>query len=235
MSCNCNGNNYNNNIEYDNFMSNGNSIDFNIDGCESEIKANIMVGMSSDSIRLWGQVISCDGHPVSNALLKLIRVIPGSCGCEYQGVAHTVSDCNGFYQFDLDADDNCANYKVLVGKSSTGCERVVNTLGNCSPYNNSNDNSCDNNQPYPCYGQQSGCQNNCEQCGCEQSYREEKNCGQSDCGQSRCGQSSCGQSSCGQSRCGQSSCGQSSCGQSRCGQSRCGQNCGCNRCCRRCC
>ncbi len=114
-------------------MINGNSIDISPQGCESEIKADVMVS-EFNSVRLWGQIINCHGEPVSYALLKLVKVVTDCHGkCVYQGIAHTLSDCHGFYQFDLCVDDPCVKYKVLVNKSATGPKRVVKCgLGNCN-------------------------------------------------------------------------------------------------------
>ncbi len=114
-------------------MINGNSIDIAPQGCDSEIKADIVVS-EFNSVRLWGQIVNCNGEAVSNALLKLVKIVVDCNGkCLYQGIAHTVSDCNGFYQFDLCVDDPCAKYKVLVNKSATGTERVIeDNTGNCN-------------------------------------------------------------------------------------------------------
>ncbi len=113
-------------------MINGNSIDITPQGCDSEIKADIVVS-EFNSVRLWGQVLNCHGEPVSSALLKLVKVVPDCNGkCILQGIAHSVSDCQGFYQFDLCVDDPCAKYKVLVNKSAVGTERIIeNDGGNC--------------------------------------------------------------------------------------------------------
>ncbi len=113
-------------------MINGNSIDVMPQGCDSEIKADIVVS-EFNSVRLWGQIVNCRGEAVPNALLKLIKIVTDCEGkCLYQGIAHTVSDCNGFYQFDLCVDDPCAKYKVLVNKSATGTERIIeDNTGNC--------------------------------------------------------------------------------------------------------
>ncbi len=123
---------YNMNNYCDLSMINGNSIDIALQGCDSEIKADIVVS-EFNSVRLWGQILNCDGEAVSNALLKLVKIVIDCNGkCLYQGIAHTVSDCNGFYQFDLCADDPCAKYKVLVNKSATGTERIIeDNTGNC--------------------------------------------------------------------------------------------------------
>lgn len=113
-------------------MINGNSIDIIPKNCDTEIKADIMV-TEFNSVRLWGQIINCYGQPVPNALLKLVRVEKDCQGkCVYQGIAHSVSDCNGFYQFDLCVDDNTIQYKVLVNKSAIGTERIIEANGgNC--------------------------------------------------------------------------------------------------------
>ncbi len=111
----------------------GNSIDIDPQGDESEIKADIVVS-EYRSVRLWGRVINCYGAPVANALIKLVRVrFSGDCGYIYEGIAHTVSDCQGFYQFDLCTDDCDVKYKILVNKSTVGTERViVPNGGNCN-------------------------------------------------------------------------------------------------------
>ncbi len=114
-------------------MINGNSIDIKPQGCDSEIKADIVVS-EYNSVRLWGQVVNCCGEPVANALLKLVKVVY-DCNerCMYQGIAHSVSDCHGFYQFDLCVDDPSVKYKVLVNKSAVGTERIIETAGgNCN-------------------------------------------------------------------------------------------------------
>ncbi|MEG2295357.1 MAG: hypothetical protein RSB96_01255 [Oscillospiraceae bacterium] len=114
-------------------MIDGNSIDIILNGCDSEIKADIHV-REFQSIRLWGQIKGCNGKPVPYALLKLVRVIKKPCGdCEYQGVSHSISDCQGFYQFDLCAKDKNAKYKILVSKAVIGRERIISTNdGNCN-------------------------------------------------------------------------------------------------------
>lgn len=123
----------NNNCEFS--MINGNSIDVKPQKGDSEIKADIVVS-EFNSVRIWGQIVNCNGQPVPNALIKLIRVANDDCDkdiCSYQGIAHTVSDCQGFYQFDINADSSIEKFKILVGKSATGTERVINpNNGNCS-------------------------------------------------------------------------------------------------------
>ena len=123
--CNCDGS-----------VVSGNSLDLDINYCESEIRADVVVSEYS-SVRLWGRIVNCDGKPVPNALVKLLRV---ECDCKkvyYTGIAHTVSDCDGFYQFEIcnyNEHENNVSYKVLVSKAAYGAERVVNISGgNCDP------------------------------------------------------------------------------------------------------
>ena len=117
----------------------GNSIDIKLTGEDiAEIRADVVVATSGvDSkcnvIRLWGQIKDCNGTPIPNALLKLIKVICTHTSEYYEGIAHTVSDCNGFYQFDLCYCDGNECYKVLVNKAYTGAEQIIETnTGICS-------------------------------------------------------------------------------------------------------
>lgn len=121
----------------------GNSLDVDIDDCNSEIRADVVVKKTSPSVRLWGQIKDCDGYPISNALIKLVKVIICHGSYKYEGIAHTVSDCNGFYQFDLCSSDCRDNtYKVIVGKSIVSNEKVVDYEGNCDVCSNCD--ICDN-------------------------------------------------------------------------------------------
>lgn len=111
----------------------GNSIDIDIDPghCHSEIRTDVMVSEFT-SVRLWGQIINCKGLPVPNALVKLVKILGSDCGKDYEGIAHTTSDCEGFYQFDIYSDEH-AWYKILVGKSNTGKEIIISSSTHNSP------------------------------------------------------------------------------------------------------
>lgn len=145
----------------------GNSVDIVVNKCDSEIKADIVVS-EFNSIRVWGQIKNCYGNPVSNALIKLIKVIKTCNGCKYEGVAHTISDCNGFYQFDICEDTSSNCYKILVGKSATGTERIVND-NNCNPCCKQC-NPCSESSPKPMHETQSNnfcCDyTSCDDCTC---------------------------------------------------------------------
>lgn len=105
----------------------GNSIEINIDpsSCASEIRADVTVSQFA-SVRLWGQIVNCNNEPVANALVKLVKITCKGESKDYIGIAHTTSNCQGFYQFDVCSDEN-AWYKVLVGKSTTGKEIIVSS------------------------------------------------------------------------------------------------------------
>lgn len=111
----------------------GNSIDIDIDPChcQSEIRTDVMVSEFT-SVRLWGQIINANGIPVPNALVKLVKISGVDCVKNYEGIAHTTSDCEGFYQFDIYSDEH-AWYKILVGKSNTGKEIIVSSSTHNSP------------------------------------------------------------------------------------------------------
>lgn len=112
----------------------GNSIDINMNSfCNAaEIKADIKVEEHC-SKRIWGQVVNCYGEPISNVLVKLLKV-ENKCGYQkYVGVAHTVSDCEGFYQFDVCKNEYHECYKIIVNKVITGEEITIDTKGgNCN-------------------------------------------------------------------------------------------------------
>ena len=132
QGCNCNGNgngnggNGNGGNECDEYLRQyvvGNSVDFDIEECDSEIKADITVG-HRETVRVWGQIRDCEGNPVPYAYLKLIKNGPNGS----EGIAHTITDCNGYYQFDIcKCTDGTSNFSILVGKAATGRERVVST------------------------------------------------------------------------------------------------------------
>lgn len=133
-----------NNCEY----STSNSLDIQVKKNDCEIRADLMLGKPSDTVRLWGQIKDHYGNPVGNTLVKLLRVT-NNCGkLEYEGIAHTISDCEGFYQFELEPLHQDCRYKILVGKAATGKERVLDSKGNCPPYHDDNHGPCNPCDPY---------------------------------------------------------------------------------------
>lgn len=182
---------YNNNGSYDcNCNSNynivsGNSLDLDVNYCESEIRADVVVS-EYNSVRLWGRIVNCDNQPIANALIKLLKV--ECCGehVKYTGISHTVSDCDGFYQFELcsscddDNEHNC--YKLLVSKAAYGPERIIPTTGgNCNPCDGSDGYPFDPCKEYPPIitpenevGNGGHCCDEQSNCGCGSYYKKSK-------------------------------------------------------------
>ena len=130
----------NNNCTYssESTIITGNSLDLDVNYCESEIRADVVVS-EFNSVRLWGQVLNCDGIPIPNALVKLLKVECCGKNINYKGIAHTISDCEGFYQFELcgNGDENDC-YKLLVSKAAYGPERIIpiSPKDTCNPCEN---------------------------------------------------------------------------------------------------
>jgi len=103
----------------------------NIKVCE--IKADIEVNRRK-TVRLWGQVKDCNGIPVRCALVKLVREITLGKYSRYIGIAHTITDCLGFYQFEIGIPegDEKPKYRVIAGKAATGKEIEIKDL-ECDP------------------------------------------------------------------------------------------------------
>ncbi|MGL5086179.1 MAG: hypothetical protein ACRC68_10780 [Clostridium sp.] len=111
----------------------GNAIEVQIQKDDCEVRADVVVGKSR-GIRLWGQIRDCDGYPIDNALVKLVKVTHYYGKVGVQGIAHTMTDCTGFYQFEIKACEDGVSYRVLVHKASEGKERVVSeTAMICNP------------------------------------------------------------------------------------------------------
>lgn len=133
----------------DNITVVGNSVNFSVGSNDSEIKADIIVGYRN-SVRVWGQVKDCNGQAIGCAYVKLVKMTKHGL----VGIAHTISDCLGFYQFDICPCTDGCDFTVIVGKAATGSERVV-TSGfrglNCNPSNGTS----------PCNDSCGPCENPC--------------------------------------------------------------------------
>ena len=105
----------------------GNSIDLEVNSDDCEIKADILVSRTK-SVRIWGQIKDCNNCAVEHALVKLLKITE----CQLYGLAHTVTDCLGFYQFEVPSCDTPIKYKIIVGKAAKGKERVVMNDENCT-------------------------------------------------------------------------------------------------------
>lgn len=110
----------------------GNNIDIDVTSQDCEIHADVLVKKLPPSVRLWGQIKDCQGKPMSNCLLKLVKVVEKCEKMEYYGVAHTISDCDGFYQFEVPKHHYPCRYKIIVNKSAKGQERKIDDAGSCA-------------------------------------------------------------------------------------------------------
>ncbi len=116
----------------------GNTLTIDTDCDASEIKADIKVS-EFETLRVWGQVLNCNNQPVQNALVKLVKVVKHCGQVKLEGVAHTITDCNGFYQFDICKKDKHHKFKILVSKAATGEEFVIDNIdGECNSCNEHN-------------------------------------------------------------------------------------------------
>lgn len=115
----------------------GNAIDVELRPNDCEVRADVVVGRER-CVRLWGQIKDCEGKPVKDALVKLLKPIWRFGKIEFIGVAHTMTDCLGFYQFDICPDEESTKFRVIVSKAVKGNERVIATGGGkCNPCDDS--------------------------------------------------------------------------------------------------
>ena len=123
----------------------GNAIDVEVRPKDCEIRADVVVAKER-CVRLWGQIKDCEGKPVKDALVKLLKPIWKYGKMEFVGVAHTMTDCLGFYQFDLCPDEENTKFRVIVGKATKGNERIITTGSICNPCKDMEDSGkpCDN-------------------------------------------------------------------------------------------
>lgn len=99
-----------------------------------EIKVDMEVEKRR-TVRIWGQIKDCKGKPVRCAMVKLIREVVDCGKKKYVGVAHGVTDCLGFYQFDICVPEHCQSsekYRVIASKQATG-EEVEMSDSECNP------------------------------------------------------------------------------------------------------
>ncbi len=109
----------------------GNVVEVDVKKDDCEIRSDIQVDRRN-TVRLWGQVKDCNNYPVKCALVKLVKIVYKNNVPCFEGVAHTVTDCMGFYQFDICSPYKEEKFKVIVSKPAIGRERKVNNE-KCNP------------------------------------------------------------------------------------------------------
>lgn len=94
----------------------GKTIDIDIKHSDCDIRLDLIVEKKK-LCKLWGQVKDKDGNFIDGALVSLLKP-QYVCGkIEYFPVATTISDCSGFYQFEIDQLEKGLKYKVTVSKN----------------------------------------------------------------------------------------------------------------------
>jgi hypothetical protein len=83
---------------------------------ECEVRKDMMI-KKRECVRIWGQVKDYRGCPVEGALVKLVKQVRKGPKCWLVGIGHTLTDCKGFYQFDLCRKEEGCTYRIIAGKA----------------------------------------------------------------------------------------------------------------------
>lgn len=108
----------------------GNTIKVDVGDEDCEIRADIAVERRK-TVRIWGQVVDLYGEPIREALVKLIKFKCSDGKAKLISIAHTVTDCKGFYQFEVCGKKKKNSYLIVAGKASVGNERVIYEMVDC--------------------------------------------------------------------------------------------------------
>lgn len=93
----------------------GKTADVEICQKDVDIRVDLVVDKKK-VLRLWGQIKDNSGYVVENALITLLKPQYVRGEIEYFPIATTLSDCMGFYQFQIEKLEKNLTYKVNVGK-----------------------------------------------------------------------------------------------------------------------
>lgn len=93
----------------------GNSDTFNILENNCDLKVDI-IAKKHFGIRIWGQIKDCNNKPIPEALVKLIKPMLYNNKIEYKSLAHCISDDDGFYQFEIDSQEDDSAFKIIASK-----------------------------------------------------------------------------------------------------------------------
>jgi hypothetical protein len=94
----------------------GKTVDIGINHNDSEIRLDLIIEKKKVS-KLWGQVKDTKGFAVEGALVSLLKPQYIRGNLEYYPISTTISDCMGFYQFEIDQLEKGLKYRVSAGKS----------------------------------------------------------------------------------------------------------------------
>lgn len=113
--------------------SEGNAIYLELNKNNCEVSTHISV-VGEKSVKLWGQVKDCEGHPVEDALIKLLKPVSQDGNIDYVGVDHTTSDNLGFYKFELSPNNENIKLIVIASKAISGNQRTIDENSSlCNP------------------------------------------------------------------------------------------------------
>lgn len=94
----------------------GGNAEVKVDKDECEVRKDMLI-KKRECVRIWGQVKDYRGCPVAGALVKLVKQVRKGSKCYLVGVGHTLTDCKGFYQFDLCRREDKCSYRIIAGKA----------------------------------------------------------------------------------------------------------------------
>jgi hypothetical protein len=110
----------------------GSSETFRLLNDDSDVKVDILA-QKHYGATIWGQIKDEYEKPIAEAFVKLIKPVYCNGKIEYISIAKCMSDCNGFYQFNVESTNDDSAYKVIVSKT------VATTVSNKS-YKNEHQN-----------------------------------------------------------------------------------------------
>lgn len=102
----------------------GNVLEVDINKDDSEIEANVEVTRKR-KVRLWGQVKDSTGEYVKCVLVNLIKQTYKNNKIEFESIAHTVTDCMGFYQFDISPPKYKEHFFIMISKQIVDKKRTI--------------------------------------------------------------------------------------------------------------
>ena len=91
------------------------TLDIELQSIESEIQLDITLEEKQVS-KIWGRIVDSNHKPVEDAIVTLLRPEYANFKLEYIKVNITLSDNDGFYEFEINESNKNVNYVVSVEK-----------------------------------------------------------------------------------------------------------------------
>lgn len=89
------------------------TLDVEFENREREIKLDIVLQEKQIS-KIWGRIVDSNHKPVENAIVTLLRPEYIHFKLEYIQINTTLSDGDGFYEFEISESNKNVNYVVSV-------------------------------------------------------------------------------------------------------------------------